>query len=147
MLWPSILVSKLTCLTISMHLLPDSLAFMKEVEALLAVRPASGPSSSPSANLKSLASQLLAEFQNVVPDLPKSLPPSRDIHHVIDITPGASPPSKPTYLLPYHDTDELKKKLADLMKHGFARSSKSLYGAPARNSVFFIRKKDGSMRM
>ena len=39
--------------------------------------------------------------------------------------------------------DELKKTLADLSKHGFARPSKSPYGAP----VLFVRKKDGSMRM
>ena len=48
-----------------------------------------------------------------------------------------------TYPLSYAEMDQLKKTLADLGTHGFARPSKSPFGAP----VLFVKKKDGTMRM
>lgn len=87
---------------------------------------------------------LLSTYKDVFPsDLPTGLPPSRVIDHRIDIIPGTSPPSMPTYRMSPSELDELKKQLADLVSHGFIQPSKSPYGAP----VLFVKKKDGSSRM
>lgn len=116
-------------------------AYVREVEDLQAVAESGNQ---PAQASPSPADPLLQEFRDVFPDdLPRTLPPARDVDHVIELIPGANPPSKPTYPLSYSELDELKQQLADLKLHGFARPSKSPYGAP----VLFVRKKDGSMRM
>src|SRR5690606_23457138 len=88
--------------------------------------------------------KLVEEYRDVFPDeLPKNLPPSRTIDHHIDLIPGTTPPSRPTYQLSLTEMDELKRQLDDLLQHGFIRPSKSPYGAP----VLFVRKKEGDLRM
>ena len=63
---------------------------------------------------------------DVIPDnLPSSLQSRREVHDVIEVIPGSSPPSWPTYPLSYKEMDDLKKQLADLSAPGFARPSKS----------------------
>ena len=92
----------------------------------------------------SCVKSLLDEYKDVFPsDLPRSLPPVREVDHKIEIIPGSSPPSKPTFRMSPKELDELKKQLKELLDHGFIRPSKSPYGAP----VLFVKKKDGSMRM
>ena len=91
-----------------------------------------------------LAQQLVTEFLDVFPaDLPKRLPPKRDLDHGIELMPGSEPPSKSTIRLSYAELEELRKQLADHGDHGFVRASKSPFGAP----VLFVKKKDGSMRL
>jgi RNase H-like domain found in reverse transcriptase/Reverse transcriptase (RNA-dependent DNA polymerase)/Integrase zinc binding domain/Chromo (CHRromatin Organisation MOdifier) domain/Retroviral aspartyl protease len=103
----------------------------------------SGSALPPSAE-STAARQLLQEYRDVFPDtLPAGLPPSRDIDHRIELTPGATPPSRPTFRMSLAETDELKKQLSELVDAGFIQPSKSPYGAP----VLFVKKKDGSMRM
>jgi hypothetical protein len=88
--------------------------------------------------------ELLSQYQDVFPDdLPKDLPPSRNVDHHIDVLPGSLPPSRPTYQLSLAEMDELRRQLDDLLDRGFIRPSKSPYGAP----VLFVRKKEGDMRM
>jgi hypothetical protein len=88
--------------------------------------------------------ELLSRYQDVFPDdLPKDLPPSRNVDHHIDVLPGSLPPSRPTYQLSLAEMDELRRQLDDLLDRGFIRPSKSPYGAP----VLFVRKKEGDMRM
>jgi hypothetical protein len=90
------------------------------------------------------AQSLLDKYSSVFPsELPRELPPSRAIDHRIEIIPGSTPPSRPTYPLSLTEMDELKKQLDDLLLHGFIRPSKSPYGAP----VLFVRKKEGDLRM
>jgi hypothetical protein len=87
---------------------------------------------------------LLDEFKDVFPeDLPDGLPPSRDVDHRIELVPGSTPPSRPTYRMSPPELDELKKQVADLLTKGFIQPSKSPFGAP----VLFVKKKDGSQRM
>ena len=90
------------------------------------------------------AAQLLRLYRDVFPDkLPDGLPPSRDVDHRIELTPGAVPPSRPTIRLSASELAELKKQLEELLRAGFISPSKSPFGAP----ILFVKKKDGSMRM
>ena len=86
----------------------------------------------------------LSVFKDVFPDdLPQGLPPSREVDHKIELLPGSSPPSRPTFRLSAPELEELKKQLAELVAHGFIQPSKSPFGAP----ILFVKKKDGAMRM
>jgi len=88
--------------------------------------------------------QVLSEYRDVFPDhLPSGLPPSRDVDHRIELTPGAVPPSRGTNRMSPMEMDELKSQLDELIASGFIQPSKSPFGAP----ILFVKKKDGTMRM
>jgi len=87
--------------------------------------------------------RLLADYADVFPaDLPKRVPPERDVDHRIELVPGSTPPSRPTYRMSPRELDELKRQLDDLISKGLIRPSKSAYGAP----VLLTKKKDGTWR-
>ena len=87
---------------------------------------------------------VLHEFMDVFPsELPEGLPPKRGVDHRIELKPGSSPTSRPTFRMSPSELDELKKQLSELSDLGFIQPSKSPFGAP----VLFVKKKDGSMRM
>lgn len=103
---------------------------------------AGSPSSA--SELARRAAELLRLYCDVFPDkLPDGLPPSRDVDHRIELTPGAVPPSRPTIRLSASELAELKKQLEELLRAGFVSPSKSPFGAP----ILFVKKKDGTMRM
>lgn len=88
--------------------------------------------------------RVLADFADVLPaELPGGLPPSRGVEHTIELTPGATAPSKPTYRQSAKELSELKAQLEEMVEKGFIRPSKSPYGAP----VLFVKKKDGGLRL
>lgn len=88
--------------------------------------------------------RVLREFADVMPsELPDGLPPSRGVEHLIELVPGTTPPSKPTYQMSAYELKELKTQLEAAVKKGHVRPSKSPYGAP----VIFVKKKDGSLRL
>ena len=94
--------------------------------------------------LEAVRRSVLTAYQDVFPDsLPSGLPPSREVDHKIELVPGASPPSRPTFRLSASELVELKKQLDELVEAGFIRPSKSPFGAP----ILFVKKKDGTMRM
>ena len=94
--------------------------------------------------LESVRRAALSPFKDVFPpDLPPGLPPSREVDHKIELIPGSSPPSRPTFRLSATELVELKTQLEGLVKAGFIRPSLSPYGAP----ILFVKKKDGTMRM
>jgi hypothetical protein len=99
------------------------------------------PSSSPADISRK---QVLSEYRDVFPDhLPSGLPPSRDVDHRIELTPGTVPPSRGTNRMSPMEMDELKSQLDELIASGFIQPSKSPFGAP----ILFVKKKDGTMRM
>lgn len=94
--------------------------------------------------LESESQRVLREYRDVFPDaLPASLPPRRDVDHRIELVPGSSPTSRPTYRMSPSELDELKKQLQELTAADFIQPSKSPFGAP----VLFVKKKDGGLRM
>lgn len=86
----------------------------------------------------------LKEFEDVMPpELPKKLPPRRDVDHKIELEPGARAPSQAPYRMGPMELTELRKQLDELLESGFIQPSKAPYGAP----VLFQKKADGSLRM
>ena len=63
---------------------------------------------------------ILTEFSDVFPkDQLSGLPPTRDIHHRIELVPGAEPPHRAPYHMSPQGLDELKKQLTDLTEKGY----------------------------
>ena len=88
--------------------------------------------------------QVLAEFRDVMPtELPKTLPPKREVDHKIDLVPNAEPPARAPYRMAPPELEELRRQLKELLDAGYIRPSKAPYGAP----VLFQKKHDGSLRM
>ena len=72
------------------------------------------------------AQKLVTEFKSVFPDqLPKSLPPKRNLEHTIDLVPNAPAVSQPIYRMSQFELQELKRQIDDLLAHGFIRPSLS----------------------
>ena len=87
---------------------------------------------------------LIQEYHDLFPEqLPKGLPPSREVKHHIDVEPGSKPSYRPPYRLGPAEQDELEEQIKDLLAQGFIQPSCSPYGAP----VLFVPKKDGRWRM
>ena len=128
----------------------------KQVESMFVVRyqPEAQPDSanptvaqdsvvSASSTPSSTRHPIVEEYRDVFGDLPAGLPPQRTMDHRIELVPGASPQSRPTYRMSPAELDELKKQLDQLLASGFIQPSKSPFGAP----ILFVKKKDSSMRM
>ena len=69
---------------------------------------------------------VLEEFKDVMPiELPKKLPPRREVDHAIELEPGA----KPLAFAPYHmappKLKELRRQLKELLDAGYIRPSQS----------------------
>lgn len=87
---------------------------------------------------------ILPSYSDVFPsDLPPGLPPHRAVDHEIELMPGASPPNRPPIPLSPAESAELESLLDDMLSKGYIEPSKSPFGAP----VFFVRKKEGSLRL
>jgi len=84
--------------------------------------------------------RVLEEFPDVMPE---DLPPRRRVDHAIEMMPGVEPPAKAPYRMSHEELKELKVQLEELLAKGSIKPSKSPYGAP----VFFVHKKDGTLRM
>lgn len=88
--------------------------------------------------------EVLEEFKDVMPpELPKKLPPRREVDHEIELEPGAKPPAMGPYRMAPPELEELRRQLKELLDAGFIRPSKAPFGAP----VLFQKKQDGSLRM
>jgi hypothetical protein len=71
------------------------------------------------------------------------LAPHRPYDLKIDIDKGTHPPLGPIYPLSQPELSAIHEFLDEHLYIGFIRPTKSLYGAP----VFFIKKKDGSLKL
>ena len=93
---------------------------------------------------KEQVKDLFENFKDCFPDhLPARLPPLRAVNHEINLDPGSIPSCHPAYRMSKPEIEELERQLGELLKNEFIQPSKSPYEAP----VFFIKKKDGSLRL
>ena len=87
---------------------------------------------------------MLQSFENVMPaELPKKLPPKREVDHKIEPVPNAELPAKAPYRMSPPELEELRRQLKELLDVGYIRSSKAPFGA----LILFQRKRDGSLRL
>ena len=75
-------------------------------------------------------------------DLP-GLPLDGEIEFEIELAPGTEPISIALYRMAPAELKELKVQMEELLSKGFVKTSTSPWGAP----VFFVKKKDGSLRL
>ena len=88
--------------------------------------------------------EILEVFSDVFPkNLPKGLPPIREVDHNIELIPGAEPPHRAPYRMSPPGLDELKSQLRELTEKGYIQPSVSPFGVP----VLFVPKKEGGIRM
>ncbi|KAE8692579.1 hypothetical protein F3Y22_tig00110831pilonHSYRG00022 [Hibiscus syriacus] len=119
-----------------------SKAVRKEEPTFLAVLVCDDPTTT--YDVPDMVSHVLAEFKDVMPaELPKKLPPKREVDHKIKLVPNAEPPTRAPYRMAPPELEEMRRQLKDLLDAGYIRPSKSPYGAP----VLFQKKHDGSLRM
>lgn len=71
------------------------------------------------------------------------LPLRKPYDHAIDLEPGTTPPYSKIYPLAPAERDALREFVEENLRKGYIRPSKS----PAAAPVFFIKKKDGTLRM
>ena len=88
--------------------------------------------------------KVLEAYRDVMPpELPKKLPPKREVDHSIELEVGAKIPAMAPYRMAPPELEELRRQLKEMLDAGFIQPSKSPYGAP----VLFQRKHDGSLRL
>ena len=76
-----------------------------------------------------MSGKLIQEYHDLFPEqLPKGIPPSREVKHHINVEPGSKPPYRPPYRLGPAEQDELEQQIKDLLAQGFIRPSCSLCG-------------------
>nr|GEU48103.1 hypothetical protein [Tanacetum cinerariifolium] len=118
------------------------LEFLDKVRAFL--MPLEADEGSSKVKVPKVIEQVLDEFKDVMTkELPKKLPPKREVDHTIKLEPGSNPPVKAPYRMPPLELEELHNQFKELMDAGYIRPSEAPYGA----SVLFQRKKDGTLRM
>lgn len=83
------------------------------------------------------------EFPDVFPEEISGFLPVREIDFTIELMPRTAPISTAPNRMAPAELRELKGQLQDLLQKGFIRPSVSPWVAP----VFFVKKKDGSLRM
>ena len=74
---------------------------------------------------------VLAEFVDVMlRELPKTLPPRRNIDHKIELLLRSNPSSHPPYRMSPLELAELRKQLNELLDASYIQPSKAPFGAP-----------------
>ena len=88
--------------------------------------------------------ELLRKYGDVFPpDLPKGMPPPREVDHEIKLDTDDPITARGMRRLSPAELEELHKQIKWLLEMGFIRPSKSPFGA----QVLFARKKDGTLRL
>ena len=101
------------------------------------------PSSSPQELGVQLPKKYI-EFSDVFDKVKASrLPEHRPYDCPIDLQPGKEPPWGPIYNLSPTELEVLQKYIDENLANGFIQHSRSPVGAP----IFFVKKKDGTLRM
>ena len=92
------------------------------------------------ASLRDLYEEFATLFPAKLPDTP---PQPREVVHDIDIIPGSRPVNLPAIPVALSRREEMQQQIQELIRTRRLIPSDSAWGAP----VFFVKKKDGSLRM
>ena len=92
---------------------------------------------------RSVFPRVVREYVDVFPEELPGLPPHREVEFTIDIVQGTAPIALPMYRMAPAELAEMEVQIADLLRLGFIRRSKSPWAAPA----LFAKKKDGTLRL
>jgi hypothetical protein len=88
--------------------------------------------------------KLVGEFADVfLEELPKGLPPIREIEHQIDLVPRASLPNQPTYICNLEEAKEIQRQVGELLEKNYVRESLS----PCFVPTLLVLKKDETIWM
>lgn len=69
---------------------------------------------------------VLDECKDIMPkELPKQLPPRREVEHKIELVQGAKPPAMGPYLMSPPELKELRRQLRELLDAGYIQPSKA----------------------
>ena len=75
--------------------------------------------------------EVLKEFKDIMrTELPKRLPPRREVDHAIELELGAKPPALAPYQMAPQELEEVRRQLKELLDVDYIHPSKSPYGAP-----------------
>ncbi|XP_062118280.1 uncharacterized protein LOC133831890 [Humulus lupulus] len=85
--------------------------------------------------------EIIQEFQDVFSE-PTTLPPFRNVDHIIFLEQGSSPVNVRPYRYPYYQKDIIEKLVREMSDWGFIQHSTSPYSSP----VLLVKKKDGTWR-
>ncbi|VFQ91468.1 unnamed protein product [Cuscuta campestris] len=78
----------------------------------------------PTEDLPRSVDLVLEEFKDVMPpELPKNLPPKREVDHKIELVPGATPPAAVPYRMAPLELEELRRQLKELVDMGYGYSA------------------------
>jgi hypothetical protein len=139
----------------SINLVTKELRFSKENSATFAENIATIRETSPNLQVYPFMEPLptpppiappafLARYKDVFSEtLANILPPHRQFDFAINLQPNSIPPYSKVYSLTVEERTAMKEWIKGNLDKGFIRPSKSPYGAPC----FFIKKKDGSLRL
>nr|GEU97649.1 putative retrotransposon Gag domain, aspartic peptidase domain protein [Tanacetum cinerariifolium] len=103
--------------------------FNKSEPCYLAVTRLETDEGSSKVEVPKVIERVLDEFKNVMrKELPKKLPPRREVDPTIELESGSKPLAKAPYRMPPPELEELRKQLKELMDAGYIRPSKAPYG-------------------
>jgi hypothetical protein len=88
--------------------------------------------------------RILDEFSDVMPEeLFDKLPSKRWVDHVIEVMPEVALLAKVPYRMSHEELKDLKVQLKEVFAKGYIKLNKSPYGV----HVFFVHKKNGTLKM
>ncbi|XP_061340171.1 uncharacterized protein LOC133286737 [Gastrolobium bilobum] len=85
---------------------------------------------------------VLLQYQKVF-ELPKALPPCRDLTHAIPLVDESQAVKVRPYRYPHHQKEEIERQVTELLKSGWIQQSHSAFSSP----VLLVRKHDSTWRM
>ncbi|KAH9752509.1 Endonuclease [Citrus sinensis] len=117
-------------------------AFKKDPSFLVSIRELNeeGNSGTSPSQVPPRIQAVLNEYKDVMPpELPKKLPPRREVNHAIEMEQCAKPPALAPYRMAPPELEELRRQLKDLLDAGYIRPSKAPFGAPLGKARYFTK--------
>jgi hypothetical protein len=92
-------------------------------------------------NIHPSMKELLQAFLDIFTD-PSSLPPTREVDHIITLKEGTEPVNVRPYKYAHYQKNEIEKQVQDMLTTRLVRSSTCPFSSP----ILLVKKKDGNWR-